>query len=109
MSSTIDTTTNKLNLKIFVGFRINSEIRMHLNYSDEWKQELIIRDAKGERLEEIRYQEKQYIGILLPNQRIPLYELRNYQEKIRNVLYKYCPELNTETVELYVFPQLFLS
>lgn len=102
-------TTNKLNLKIFLGFRINSEIRMHLNYSDEWKHEQIMRDARGDKLEEIRYQEKQYIGILLPNQRIPLNELRSYQERICHALHRYCPELNTETIELYVFPQLFLS
>ena len=100
---------DKVTVNLFLGCLINSEVKMHLNYSDLWKRERVIRSEEGERLEQIRFANKDYVGASLKEKQVTLERLEEFEAGVRKALARYCPELNVETVKLNVIPQLFIS
>lgn len=99
----------RVQTRLFVGLLLTSEVRMHLNQSEQWKQEQVVRNESGETLQSLRYQDKEYIGSMLTTALLPLEELRTLEDSVRLVLNRYCPELQTDKMKIFVFPQLFLK
>lgn len=97
--------STKIDSKLFIGCRISSEIRMHLNKSIQWKHATIL--AEG--LKEVCYQDKEYLGFYLQSKKLTIKELGFFQQNIRQQLHIYCPALATEQLEIFIFPQVFLA
>lgn len=92
--------------KVFAGFLLNSEVRMHLNASELWKNACIDRGAND--LTEIAYSETSYVGTFLHEEKITLDFLRDQQEAIRQKLQEYCPKLSVDHKNFYLLSQLFI-
>ncbi|MBS4165906.1 Uncharacterized protein NEOC65_000981 [Neochlamydia sp. AcF65] len=97
-----------VNLKIFIGCLITSELRMHLNQSLLWKQNKIV-PALNSALREIHFKDKDYIGIYSTTDKISLMDLKKIEKEILQLLATYCPLLLTEKIQTLIFSQVFIS
>lgn len=99
---------SKIISKLFIGFFITSEMRMHLNLSASWKMAKEMHDENGQDLIEIHYEEHDYIGSSLENNKALYSDLKIEKERIEKQLQIYCPKLPLAGSRFYVFPQLFV-
>lgn len=100
-------TKNKVSTRLFVGCLITSEIRMHLTQSIQWKHAMLA--TNNETIQEIHYQNKEYLGLYLAFTQTTLEELKKNQDQIRTQLKIFCPNLETENVSICIFPQVFVA
>ncbi len=98
-----------LKLRVFVGCLIDSEVRMHLAYSDVWKREQVIRTDEGETLDKIKHEEKEYVGHTIDHATLSLDEVHEHEQYVRRALSRYCPELDVDKFKISVISQLFLA
>ncbi|MDP1879407.1 MAG: hypothetical protein Q8K60_00540 [Parachlamydiaceae bacterium] len=94
-----------IEVKIFLGFLVTSEIKANLKYSSSWKQAIL--DTTCE-LKDIEKNQRHYIGKFIP-QELTLKELKNEEEIIKKNLQLYCPKINLDQHRCYFFSQLFIS
>ncbi len=92
--------------KLFVGFLLNSELRMHLNQSKTYKQEKI---GSQSDFIEIHYQDKDYFGHFLDKSLITLKELKKMDSEMRKKLELYCPAFDTDHATFVVLTQVFVK
>jgi hypothetical protein len=93
-------------VKLFAGFIVTPELRMHLNESSAWKDaQLVHSDA----LMQTHHQGKDYIGLFLSDNQITLLSLKNIESKLRVSLEKYCPVYDLEKANIQIFPQSFIA
>lgn len=104
----IDGLPDKLTTRIFAGCDLNSEIRMHLNQSVAWKHATILTALTCNRLQEISYRGKNYLGFYLDH-KITIKELIKVQQTIKQQLKSYCSGLEVENRAIYIFPQVFIA
>lgn len=102
-------TSQGVQVKLFVGLLVSSEVRMHLNQSELWNQDQVVKSEDGQEMKVLRYQDKEYVGIMLEEKQLGLEELRSKENEVRDALMRYCPELGVEAMKVYVFPQIFLA
>lgn len=103
----MDTEIDKrISAKVFIGCRFHAELKMLLTQSKEWKQAVI---SHEDTLCEVHYQQKDFIGMFIPEAKTTLHELRQYEELILKKLYAYCPTLEIDTLKLSIFPQIFIN
>ena len=102
-------TENRVLAKIFVGFELSMDIRMHLNQSTEWKKASVVKDDSPNSIVEIRFNEKDYIGRHLDTRMPTLKDIQTQSTQIRERLQEFCPEINVDTFKINVFPQVFVS
>lgn len=100
---------NSVTVKLFVGFELTSEIRIHLSQSKEWKQALIDRSDPSETLIECPYQEKTYLGRYLASNILTVQELKNQAKLINKLMETYCPSLDLEILSLHFFPLVLVA
>ncbi len=98
-----------IKLRVFVGCLVNSEVRMHLNFSDLWKTDQVIRSDDGDPLDKVRHEDKEYVGVTVSDPVLSEEELGMREAYVRRALERYCPELEVERFKMSVIPQLFLS
>lgn len=91
--------------KIFLGFVLNKEMKIHLNQNSKWKENKLIGKLL---LTETHWQEKEYIGIFIPSL-LSYTQLKEKEKEVKVQLQFYCPKLNLDKHSIYLFPQLFLS
>ncbi|CCB86872.1 MULTISPECIES: hypothetical protein [Parachlamydia] len=96
-------------VKVFVGCRLHAELRLQLNQSHAWKQVKIESKPQDGTLCEVHYQQKDYVGMFLPQETLTLSELKEYERLVQQKFKEYCPSLEEETIKLVVFPQIFIS
>ena len=94
---------NRLTVKLFIGFLLTSELRMH------HKQSLKTKNVLAHGLDQVRYRSKEYLGFYLPHENIPLAELKKIQEEVQKRLSIQCPTLQKEYLNIFIFPQLFVA
>lgn len=94
-------------LKLFAGFPLKSEIKMHLQKSPEWKQDRLFQTTES--LIEIHYEGQDYIGRFLGEHKITLNQLYEDEATLRKILQNYCPKCNLDKIGLRIFSQLFIS
>lgn len=100
--------TNSVTTRLFTGCHINSEIRMHLNQSIQWKHVILIPSSERN-LQEIHYRGKEYFGLYVESQKISLIDLTNIQQTIKDELKNYCPDFDPELIKVCIFPQVFIA
>lgn len=98
-----------ISVKLFVGYRLTSEIKMHLKQSRIWQRINSKAEKDADDLVEIHHQDHDYIGLYSTKEDLDLAEIRNLDELIRSRLQKYCPHLPVEKANTSIFPQLFIS
>lgn len=102
-------TEHKVTVKLFVGVMISPELRMHLSKSALWKEISIARGPSSDDLIETPSNNETYLGTYVNNEAIPLHELREMASAVKQKIAAYCASLNIETLNLSVFPQIFVS
>lgn len=90
-------------MRIFIGFLENKEIKMHLNQSEAWKEAKMLGKTD---LMETQDQEKEYLGRYIPSL-LPCTELKKIEKEIKSQLQLYCPKLNLDRQHTYLLSQLF--
>ena len=98
---------NRVTLKIFIGCPISSEIRLKLNHSLQWKQAKILADKNS--LVETHFQDKDYLGLFLEYQKVPLSELKLTESFLKKTILSYIPDLENEKIKVVLFSQIFIQ
>lgn len=99
---------NRIEFRLFVGCVITSELKMLLNQSCLWKQAKITQSIKDD-LQEVHFNQKDYIGFFLVEDQVPLSALKQIEIKILQTLKSYCPQISSEKIRIRVFSQVFIS
>lgn len=91
-------------IKIFLGFIESSEIKMHLNQSEVWKEAIVLGNPD---LIEIQDRNKEYIGQFLPSL-LSCAKLNEKEQEMKSQLQLYCRKLNLDKHRCYLLSQLFI-
>lgn len=102
-------TTSPLNTKLFAGCHINSELRMYLNQSIQWKHAMILTPSAERTWQEIHYHGKDYFGLYIDSKKVSVKDLTAIQQNIRESLKNYCPDVEAENIKVCIFPQVFIA
>lgn len=105
---TNDTTEDAVSVKLFVGFQVTSEIKMHLNRSKAWRQASVLKPAERD-LIEVHHHGQDYVGRFLPQDRLILSEVRDNDILAKQALKNYCPDCNLDGMTIRVLPQVFVA
>ena len=97
-----------IQVRLFIGCVINSEMRLHLSLSQLWQNDKLFNQREELALKEISYQSKEYIGILLATSHIAFEQIQIKTEFIRQKLEQYCTAVCYETLKIVLLPQIFL-
>lgn len=101
---------NRVHVKLFVGFRLTAELRMHLNQSASWKQDSVGEPAEDSgRLVEVHFQENIYIGKFITRDRVTVQDLKEYELQTTKQILEYCPNLSQDALKFCIFPQFFVQ
>jgi hypothetical protein len=93
-------------IRLFLGCLKKGTIETHFLQSSKWKEDVLIGQNS---LIETQFQNKTYIGISFEGVEMTHEQLENFTAEVKNTLHAYIPELQTEYLELYLFPQLLLK
>jgi len=102
------TVSNKLSVQLFAGYYLSPEIRRNLHENKEWEEAKIKWQSEKNGLQIIPYQSKEYLGSYLEKETLTLGEIRKTEENIRKLLLECCPRLQENTLDLVIFPQVFI-
>lgn len=94
-----------IQVRLFLGYLQNKEIKVHLNQSRRWKEAHLLGSTE---LIETQWQENSYLGTFIPS----LIAFTQIQEKklfVKTQLQLYCPKLNLDKHRLLLFPQIFIA
>lgn len=91
-------------IRIFLGFIQNNEMKMYLNQSGKWKEAKLLGETT---LMETRWQDKDYLGLFIPPLKTCA-ELREKEQEVKTQLQVYCPKIMLDKRPIYLFSQLFL-
>jgi hypothetical protein len=91
-------------IRIFLGYIQNKEMKMHLNQSRKWKEARLLGEIT---LMETQWQENDYIGLFIPPC-MTYAKLKEKEQEIKTQLQIYCPKINLDKHLVYLFSQLFL-
>jgi hypothetical protein len=94
-------------VRLFIGCRLTSEMRMYLKESRAWKQ-MSIAPMQERDLIETHYQQKDYLGHFFSEDCLPLEKLKESEKRVKEAIAAYCPKLQTEQLNCSIFPQIFL-
>lgn len=109
MLSFTQLTKNAPMIKLFLGFHQSTELNIHLNQSQIWKEISVIRLSSPEDLVEVIHEGKLYIGAYLPHPQTTLDEIQLLEKTIRDKLHFYCPEYKNSPAKTLLFPQVFIQ
>ena len=94
-----------VSVDVFIGSIVTSELRMHLNYSKQWKRAI----GEQKELQLIHYQGEEYFGIFVGNGPLKLEDLHVGAAQVKKLLSTYFPELQLDNLILQIFPQIFIK
>lgn len=103
------TINDRISVRLFVGTSVTGEVRNSLLQSDTWKKAKGNLASPKEKLDEVHYHDKDYVGILLPTGTATLDDVKSYEKRIRMTLRQHCPETAIGDASMVVFPQVFVS
>lgn len=91
--------------RIFIGFLISKELDLHINQSDQWKEDKIQASSS---LAMTDWENKKYIG-QFAGCLLTYDELKKIEREARSQLQIYCPKVNVDKQPIHIFTQIFLS
>lgn len=92
-----------IQIRIFIGFLLNKEMRMHLKQSAAWSEAKMLGNPD---LTEAQDHDKEYIGRFVSSP-VSCSELKKMESEIKSQLHLYCPKLNLDKQRSYLISQLF--
>lgn len=101
-----ETITPSITLKLFAGFKVTSELRMHLNHSSLWKENEILN--KENSLKKVNFEDEEYLGLYLSVPFISLNEIAYLEDSLKQTLLEICPQYKQEKLILHLFSQPFI-
>lgn len=104
----MDTENQQVKTKLFAGFSLTSEIRMHLSKSAAWKNAQLTPQDNSSELVEMRYGDGYSIGRFLAEEKLTLAALKDHEKEISQKLLDYCPKLEIGHLKFYVYSQIFI-
>jgi hypothetical protein len=93
-----------IQIRIFIGYAQNKEIKIHLNQSAKWKEAKILASTT---LTETCWQEKDYIGLFISSL-MNCKEINEKGREVRTQLQLYCPKLDLDKYSTYLLSQPFI-
>ena len=99
-------TTNRLQIKVFVGFELKVDVSISLNKNSKWKEAKV---SKTTNLRVVHYNDQEYIGIFMSHEITTMKMLRETSNKVREELQHFCPENDIAELKVQIFPQVFVS
>lgn len=90
--------------RIFLGFLLANELLLFLNQSKEWREAKILGNTP---LKETHYQGKTYIGMSLPSI-LNCDEIKEKEKEIKTLMQLYCPRLDVDRQNAYLFSEHFI-
>lgn len=103
-----ETIQEKTTSRLFFGFLINSELRMHLN-SSGWDQIKSSIEKNSVPLIEVNYKGKDYIGQYLQEVKLPFNSIANFERELIEKLQNLCPKLDCSQRKCSIFTQIFIG
>jgi hypothetical protein len=100
---------DRLAIKLFVGILFTSEIRMHINENIVWKERTLKGNQQAADLQEVHYHGKDYLGFYAAHETLSLNQMRDVETEIQKRISNYCPLLQKENPQIFIFPQLFIA
>lgn len=97
-----------LSVQLFIGCPIHSELRMHLRYSDAWKQQKLTQQGAFD-LKELQHDNKEFLGFLIDRSDLSIDSIRELERDLKEAIAEACPEMGIEPIKAYIFPQIYLS
>jgi hypothetical protein len=97
-----------ITFKLFAGFLVNAELRMHMRLSPQWKEQEILQKNALNDLKLVHFNDMDYLGIYLERTRITLQEIDSLETRIRKSLKDLFPKYPSDTLNLYLFTQAFI-
>lgn len=94
-----------IQIKIFLGFLQDSELKMYLYQSKEWNRAKILIENS---LVEARRDEKDYIGLWIDPPLTYVF-IEKKEMEVKSLLQLYCPKYRLDTHVLRLFPQVFIT
>lgn len=97
-----------ITFKLFAGFPVNSELKMHVKMSKNWKEHQIIQKKTSEDLQLVHFNEKDYLGYYLESSIISMQDVGALEKKIRAAFDDFFPKYSSDSLSLYFFAQAFI-
>jgi hypothetical protein len=94
--------------KLFIGYPLTAELRLHLSNSEEWKQSQVMQQ-NSDTIQEIHHKEKNYIGIFLKIEKPSLEDLETTKSQLTTRIEGYSSEIDLRKQSIIIFPQIFLA
>lgn len=94
-----------IQVRLFLGFLQNKEIKVHLNQSKRWKESLLLSSTE---LIETHWQENSYLGTFVPSS-LTFAQIQEKELFVKTQLQVYCPKLNLDKHRSLLFPQIFIT
>lgn len=98
---------NRIQTKIFIGCQITPDLYRQLSSSAEYKLAKI--SGEVDRLVEIDYKQKKYIGRYCERAPCSLPTLKSVEADVALKLLRFCPSFNKDIHHLLVFSQIFIT
>ena len=102
-------TSQSVCTKIFIGVAIHAELRIQLNQSHAWKQSRVTAGQDPLEPIEVRFHQKDYLGFQTEGSICPWPLLQKNQQLTKQALLRYCPQLNSDALNVHLFPQNFIA
>lgn len=93
--------------KLFAGFLLSSELKMHLHSSPEWKTLAIMPEASQE-FQEIHYDNLNYVGHYLAEEKLTIIEIKAHEVQMTQKLLSFCPKLDSTHLKFTILSQIFI-
>ncbi len=98
---------DRITIKLFAGFPLTSELRMHLKGSKTWNQAQIQPELQP--LVEAHHDQQTYLGRFITNVPVTLRELCALEQELRLAFLTYCPKFPADKLQLITFSQVFIA
>ncbi len=98
-----------IDVKIFIGSSLSTEIRIALSQSEKWQIALASRSENNDELSITRHLGNEYIGFFFPKREMPAQELQANKIIFRDTIQSYCPDLGAKALKLVSFAQVFIK
>ena len=108
MEATKSSIKHQVTSRIFVGCLFTSEIRMYLVQNIAWKQAKISATMDSDKLVEVHYEGKDYLGRYIDASCVTLEYLEKMGEEIVTAIHNYCHQVSKDSLKYYIFSQLFV-
>ena len=98
---------DRVSIKLFVGFPLTSELRMHLRGSKSWNEAQIQPELLS--IVEVQHEQKSFLGRYIETIPLVLKDLRQVEQELKQIVEDFCPKFPSDKLELITFSQVFIT